>query len=332
MSALSVIRWPQPITEYIGFIGEFFPAGAIGFQLVVLRGALARAGTATASTTLRRVYDDASRRAATIGLLGLLVALCLALYQLPGLAARRHVAVSQVLMTNRGVELQLGFMILALFGFALATARLRIGWPLATIGFLAELLRNGLVGQWKELANPLHVLAGGLWIGTLFVMIVAGISAVLRDEPAREHRGVIVSDMVNSFSPLALVSAGVLVLFGVIIAWEHLHVLSNLWRSAYGIALLIKLCFVAVVFVLGAWNWRRQKPLLGTEPAALAIRSSAVSEVSVAAVVLVMTAILLSIPAPRVARRGAPGTPPGNTPPSAPGGSPATATPAAPGH
>jgi copper transport protein len=232
-------------------------------------------------------------------------------------------------MTNRGLELQVGFMILALIGFALAMARVPIGWPLATIGFLAELLRNGLVGQWKELANPLHVLAGGLWIGTLFVMILAGISAVLRDEPAREHRGVIVSDMVNSFSPLALVAAGVLVLFGVIIAWEHLHVLSNLWRSAYGIALLIKLCFVAAVFALGAWNWRRQKPLLGTEPAALAIRRSAVSEVSVAAIVLVMTAILLSIPAPR--RAGAPKTTPGS-PSGGPGGAPATPAASSPGQ
>ena len=325
VSVFSAVRWPQPITEYIGFIAEFFPAGAIGFRLVVLRGALRRASGNVASSTLQRVYDDASRRAATIGLIGIIVGLCLAFYQLPGLAARRHATVSQILMTNRGVELQVGFMVLALIGFALAMGRLPAGWLLATVGFLAELLRNGLVGQWKDLANPLHVLAGGLWIGTLFVLITAGISVVLRDEPAREQRGVIVSDMVYSFSPLALVSAAVLVLFGVIIAWEHLHVLSNLWRSAYGVALLIKLCFVAVVFALGAWNWRRQKPLLGSEPAAIAIRRSATSEVSVAAVVLLMTAILLSIPAPRPpGARGAPpaGAPAGAPPVTAKGGPP----------
>lgn len=330
VSALSVIRWPQPITEYIGFIGEFLPAGAIGFRYAVLRRALGRARASNASTTLHRLYDDASRRAATIGLIGIIVALCLMLYQLPGLAARRHLTESQVLATNRGVALQLGFMVLALIGFALAMARMPAGWPLATVGFLAGLLRNGLLGEWKELANPLHVLAGGLWIGTLFVMIVAGISAVLRDDPSREHRGVIVSDMVNSFSPLALVSAGVLVLFGVVIAWEHLHVLSNLWRSAYGIALIIKLCFVGIVFALGAWNWRRQKPLLGTEPAALAIRRSATFEVGVAAIVLVMTAILLSIPAPRVKKPGASGTPPAGAPPGAPVTAPGSA--AAPGQ
>lgn len=316
MSVFSVIRWPQPITEYIGFIGEFLPAGAIGFRYAVLRGARAPAGAATVNSTRQRISEDASRRAATIGLIGIIVGLCLLFYQLPGLAARRHATVSQLLATNHAVELQVGFMVLALIGFALAIVRLPIGWPLATVGFLAELLRNGLLGEWAELANPLHVLAGGLWIGTLFVMIVAGISVVLRDEPAREHRAAIVSDMVYSFSPLALAAAAVLVLFGVIIAWEHLHVLSNLWRSPYGIALIIKLCFVVVVFALGAWNWRRQKPLLGTEPAAIGIRRSAISEVSVAALVLVMTGILLSIPAPK--RPGVPPGTPGGAPPAAP--------------
>ena len=316
MQALSVIRWPQPITEYIGFIGSFLPLGAIGFRWAVLRGALARARATNTDSTLRRVHDDASRRAATIGLIGVIIGIGLLLYQLPGLAARRHGTVSQLLGTNRGVELQIGFLILALIGFALAARRISAGWPLATVGFLGALLRNAFLGEWKELANPLHVLAGGLWIGTLFVMIIAGISAVLRDEPIREHRGAIVSDMVHSFSPLALASAAVLVLFGVIIAWEHLHVLSNLWLSPYGIALIAKLCLVAIVFALGGWNWRRQRPLLGSEPAAAAIRRSAISEVSVAALVLVATSILLSIPAPRVKRPGA--TPPASAAPATP--------------
>jgi putative copper export protein len=83
-------------------------------------------------------------------------------------------------------------------------------------------------------------------------------------------------------------------------------VLSNLWSTPYGIALIVKLCFVAAVFGLGAWNWRRQKPTLGTEPAALALRRSATSEVIVAALVLAATAVLLSIPAPRAAKPAAP--------------------------
>lgn len=309
MQAASLIRWPQPITEYIGFIGSLLPAGAIGFRYVVMRGALARSEQSGTDATRRRVYSDTARRAATVGLIGIVVAIALMLYQLPGLAARKHVTIGQLLTHTAAVELQGGFLILALIGFALAIRGANAGWVLATVGFLAALLRNGLLGEWKELANPIHVLSAGLWIGTLFVMLTAGISVVLRHEVARDQRGAIISDMVHSFSPLALTAAPVLVLFGVIIAWEHLHVLSNLWSTPYGIALIVKLCFVAAVFALGAWNWRRQKPTLGTEPAALALRRSATSEVVVAALVLAATAVLLSIPAPRAKKPAAPPPP-----------------------
>ena len=271
-----------------------------------MRSALARSEQVSTGATRRRVYSDTARRAAVIGLIGIIVAIALMAYQLPALATRRHTTVGELLTHTAAVELQVGFLILALIGFALAIRGTNVGWLLATIGFLAALLRNGLLGEWKDLANPIHVLSAGLWIGTLFVMLVAGISVVLRNEIARDERGAIVSDMVHSFSPLALTAAPVLVVFGVIIAWQHLHVLSNLWSSPYGIALIVKLCFVAAVFALGAWNWRRQRPALGTETGALALRRSATSEVVVAALVLAATAVLLSIPAPRVKKPVAP--------------------------
>jgi copper transport protein len=316
-AAQAIIKWPQPITEYIGFLAEFFPAGAIGFRYVVMRGALARGEGAGVDATRRRVFADTARRAAMIGLIGIVIAIGLMLYQLPNLATRRHTTIAQLLTHSAPTELQLGFLVLSLIGFALALRSMNLGWALAAIGFLVSLLRNLFLGQIKDLANPLHVLGGGLWIGTLFVMLVAGISVVLHNEVARDHRGPIVSDMVYSFSPLALTSAGVLVLFGVIIAWEHLHVLSNLWSTPYGIALLVKLCFVAIVFALGAWNWQRQKPTLGSEASAQAMRRSATSEVVVAAIVLAATAVLLSISPPRPPGAKPPGAAPASSPPPA---------------
>jgi putative copper export protein len=92
---------------------------------------------------------------------------------------------------------------------------------------------------------------------------------------------------------------GVVVLFGLITAWRHLHVLANLWSTPYGYTLIVKLCVVALVFSLGAWNWRRQRPTLGSESAATSIRRSATMELLVAATVLLITAILVSLPAPR---------------------------------
>src|SRR6266576_2149096 len=68
VQAPSLIRWPQPITEYIGFIGSFLPAGAIGFRFAVLGGALGRAERTGMDATRRRVFADTAYRAAAIGL------------------------------------------------------------------------------------------------------------------------------------------------------------------------------------------------------------------------------------------------------------------------
>jgi putative copper export protein len=147
--------------------------------------------------------------------------------------------------------------------------------------------------------NPIHSLAAALWIGTLFVLVVAGLSTLVHDEHGRARRGAIAADMVNAFSPLALTMGMVVVTFGLITAWRHLHVLSNLWSTPYGYALIVKLLLAATVFALGAWNWRRQRPTLGNDEAAASIQRSATSELLVAALVLIATAIVVSLPAPK---------------------------------
>ena len=113
--------------------------------------------------------------------------------------------------------------------------------------------------------------------------------------------------MVNRFSPMALSMGGVVVAFGVLTAWLHLPTVASLWETPYGRTLIIKLVFVATVFALGAFNWRRQRPTLGKESAAISIRRSATLELSVAAVVLIVTSILVSLPSPK---RAPPSRPP----------------------
>lgn len=231
--------------------------------------------------------------------MGVLLTLVLAWFELPGLAARRHLAVGAFISHDAATIMELGFFGVAIVGYALAAARIGAGWWIAAIGVVAGALRLAFLGQWSRLVNPVHSLAAGLWIGTLFVLVSAGLAALLRDEPNRERRGAIAADMVNGFSPLALTMGGVVVLFGLITAWRHLHVLSNLWSTPYGYTLIVKLLLVAGVFGLGAWNWRRQRPMLGSEPAAGAIRRSATAELTVATLVLVVTSILVSLPAPK---------------------------------
>jgi putative copper export protein len=286
-----LLTWSDPIKELIGFLALFLGAGAIGFRYFALHSRRIE--------TDRAFYDDAARRAAFLGLIGVVVSLISAWTQLPALAARRHLTTGALLTTDAATMMQVGFLALAIIGYALASSRVSAGWPLAAIGVVAGALRLVFLGKWSSLVNPVHSLAAGLWIGTLFVLVTAGLSALLKHEPTRERRGAIAADMVNGFSPLALTMGGVVVLFGLITAWRHLHRVSNLWSTPYGRALIVKLVFVAAVFALGAWNWRRQRPTLGTEGAAVAIRRSATGEILVAGVVLVITAILVSLPSPK---------------------------------
>ena len=290
MQAAPLLDWSDPAHQLIGFIGQFLAAGAVGVRYFALRGRSIESD--------RSFYVDAERRAAAMGLFGVALSVLLAAIELPGVAARKHLSASAMLTSDASTAMEFGFLALALVGFALASAR-KNGWGLAAACVVVGSLRAALLGKWSSLINPVHVLAAGLWIGTLFVLVIAGLSALLVHEPARERRGAIAADMVNGFSPLALSMGGVVVLFGVITAWRHLHTLSNLWATPYGVTLIVKLCFVACVFGLGAWNWRRQRPTLGTEPAAAAIRQSATWELTIAGIVLVVTAILVSLPAPK---------------------------------
>jgi len=291
MQAEPLLEWSEPVKELIGFVALFLGAGAIGFRFFALRG--------WRIDTDRGFYDDAARRAAGLGFVGVALSLILAATELPGLAARRHVDAMAFLTSDPATMMEFGFLALALAGYVLGIARVRAGWILAAIGVVAGALRLAFLGQWLKLVNPVHSLAAGLWIGTLLVLVAAGLSALLHHEPTRERRGAIAADMVNGFSPLALTMGGVVVVFGLITAWRHLHKIENLWATPYGIALIVKLIFVAGVFGLGAWNWRRQRPTLGTEQAAVSIRRSALTELTLATIVLVITSIIVSLPSPK---------------------------------
>lgn len=307
MQAAPHFELSESAFELIGIVAAFLATGAIGFRYAALRG---RVASSDASPTERAVFTDAAQRAASLGLVGALARMWLLARSLPGAATRAHTTVGQLLLHDVQSAARVALGLAAILGLLIAAARRRVGWPVAAIGVVGGFVTAVLGGQFARLVNPLHELAAGLWIGTLFMLVVAGISAVLRDEPVGAQRGAIVADMVNGFSPLALASGGGVVLFGVITAWRHLHTIDALWTTPYGLALCVKLTLVAVVFALGAWNWRRQRPSLGTEGAALSIRRSSTAELAVAGLVIVVTAVLLAIPSPR---------PPGARPAVTPG-------------
>ncbi|GAC1479089.1 MAG: hypothetical protein NVS1B4_23380 [Gemmatimonadaceae bacterium] len=303
MSSFVVIPWPKPFVEALNFASLFLAAGAVGFRYSSLhgrvggrRGTADRAGAAAATDAF---YIGAARRAALLGAIGGTGIVGLFGAGLPAAAIRKHTTVAGLLAGQVEVGLQGALGLVALVGFALAARGRRAGWPMAAVGVVGGTLHALASARFLALVNPLHMLAGGFWIGTLFVVVVAGLVPHLRDTAVGEVRGGIAADMVNAFSPLAVGAVAILVVFGVVTAWRHLNYLSALWTTPYGYALLAKLAVAGVAFALGAWNWRRQRPRLGSADAAHTLVRSARAELAAAAVVLAITAILVTLPVPK---------------------------------
>ncbi|MXX71760.1 MAG: hypothetical protein F4205_13215 [Gemmatimonadetes bacterium] len=148
--------------------------------------------------------------------------------------------------------------------------------------------REGL--RWLLIpADILHVMAAGSWIGGLLFVLVADAAARRR---SGDGEGVL-ADVVPRFSPVALVSAGLLVATGTLASFVHIESVGALFTSTYGRLLLAKVTLVLVAMVLGAMNWRRLTPLLLQENVDAPIRRNAMRELVVAQLVIVVTAVLV---------------------------------------
>ena len=296
MQAEPLLHWQKPIEEYVGFISQYVALGAVGFRFAAVGRRAAAAGADSAEGAM---YADALRLAATVGLAGATVQAVMLELSLPKSAARAHLSIPELLTQKLPAGAQVVLLALALVGLLMAAANKNFGWRLALVGLVGAPLTAILAGEFARLINPIHRVAGGLWLGTLFIIVVAGIGTVMRHEAVRERRGAIVADMINGFSPLALTGAGLLVFSGISTAWRHLNPFSSLWTTPYGYALIVKLLLVQVVFAFGWWNWKRVRPALGPEGSIPMIRRSSRAELTVAALVLVASAIVVSLPSPK---------------------------------
>ena len=281
----------EAFTELAGFLASFLATGAVAFRYVVLRG------DAAAEVTLAR---HAAHRAAVLGFIGALATLLMyVMIDLPLAAEKKHTSIVGALTRSGATMVEVLCIALIVVGLTLALAHVRTGWALAAGGVVVGPLTNLFYGEWFKAVNPIHRLAGGLWIGTLFILLMAGLTTVLHSDLPPIRRGALAANMVHRFSPLALTAFAILAASGLITAWRHLKRLDALWTTEYGWTLIAKLCVVLVVISLGAWNWRRQRPLLGTESATGILRRSATLEVTAATIVLVITSVLVSLPSPK---------------------------------
>ncbi|CAN5777605.1 hypothetical protein BH23GEM11_BH23GEM11_21220 [soil metagenome] len=124
-----------------------------------------------------------------------------------------------------------------------------------------------------------HTLAAGAWIGSLALILSVG-------------RGPTLAALLRAFSPVAMVSVGVLVFAGFLLSTQHVMAWGNLWGSPYGRILLLKVGVAGGVMAMGAINWRRGLPTLDAPTGAVATRRRAWAEVAAAVLVLAVTAWL----------------------------------------
>jgi putative copper export protein len=284
--------------RYMEFLGYFAIYGALGFRFLVLRLNAVWAES-NDSAGIATICESAQRSAARIGLIGAaLLLLELTLSAIQNASKAHPGALDAALHPGPKILIQFALGVVALVAFAGALRSISGAWALAGIAGAGFVLRNVGNWRWTSLMNPLHEAGAALWLGTLFVLVVVGLPALLTCPLPRDRRGKLVAELVATFSPLALAGAGLMALTGVITSWTHLKRVSALWKTSYGVTLDVKLGVVALVVVMGAWNWRRIAPSLQAEETAAALRRSSTTELVFAAVVLLLTAILVLLPSP----------------------------------
>ena len=296
-----VIRWLQ-------FSAILVLTGTVAFYLFVL--GLVRKKQRPDSPML----NPAAARAASIGVYAAVALLAVAAMRLlaqsyamhpPGTGFGPVLMWSMIAQTTWGLGwiLQVIAAFGALVGFALARRGSGNRWRLATISAAVGAFAPALSGHAASapalrtlavVADGVHIMAASGWLGSLFVLLLAGIPAAMRLES--DARGPAVADLVNAFSPTALVFAGITASAGVFAAWLHLGNVSALWQTQYGKTLLVKLLVLGIVTATGAYNFLCVKPRLGKVEGVKGIKRSATVEVSVALVVLLITAVLVATP------------------------------------
>ena len=291
------------LARTFSFVGLLVLIGATIFRALVLP---------RASGIRTEMRQQMERRAAFLGLSAGLVVILSAFARLflesemmNAMSGMQTMAMTDMAMhTQWGValRLELGAALVSLVSFSLAMKRVRGAWLTATISAIVLAATPALAGH--AAASPkftslmiatdfLHVLGGASWLGSLVAVMVVGVPLSLTRGGVERWSSV--ASLVNSFSPVAMVSVAVVVVSGVIASWVHLERLPALWQTFYGQVLLLKLALAAVTLTIGAYNFRRVQPQLVNEVGVARLKRSAVLELGFGLMILVVTGFLTGI-------------------------------------
>ena len=299
----SVVSSPTAvIVRWLTFAAILLTIGSVTFRGAVLARAAQRAPDATDWQLLER----ATRGVAIFGAISVLVLLAprLLIQSLELNGAERMwngEALGNVIsgtLWGRGWMIQLVAGILCLYGGIRATES--TGWTILLIGAALLAFSPAFSGHAAAIqqsvvitvaSDALHVFAASAWLGSLAVLFIVVLARIRAGGPA-------IGVLVNCFSPLAVLAAGVAVLTGTVAALAHIGPLSDLWRTGYGRALSLKLAMFAMTATAGFINWRLIRPALGTDRGSRVLRGSSAVELAFAVLILLFTAVLVALPTP----------------------------------
>lgn len=159
-------------------------------------------------------------------------------------------------------------------------------------------MQEGWPGTLHALADVLHLLAAGIWLGALLVLSI--VLGTVRKDLSMVHVAL------TRFSGIGSAIVAVLVLSGVVNSWFLVGPtrLAALFTTGYGLALLAKLVLFAAMLGLAALNRYVLTPQLeahirrGAGSAVGALRKSLVAETALGAFVLLLVALLGTLAPP----------------------------------
>lgn len=176
----------------------------------------------------------------------------------------------------------------------------RFGWHVSALMCLAAWFALPMTGHamaigshWAWLIQFVHGLAAALWVGTLAAVYVLARHVVLAPDGNKN-----VADLFRWFSPLAIVAVPMTVISGVLSAVLYLDSIDVMWSTNYGLMLLGKVSVFVATGAVGAYNWRRLIPKLGSRSGTKLIFSSVRFELFLAVVLLFVTGILVHLAMP----------------------------------
>jgi putative copper export protein len=287
-----VARWAR-------FVAMLTIVGAVVFRLVVLRRSMVGAVTVAAATRRVAILGAAASTVMVISAL-VWVTLQTADMRFPD-EAWLEVGTRLVGQTSWGTVWMIHIAAAALLIAAFAAARQGAlnRWivpAILSVVLAVTLTTSSHAMSAKRFSNIsvvtdlLHVLGASAWLGTLGVMFTSIASGDGAVEGGGDGR--YVSELLRTFSPIALTCAGLVVCSGVVSSLAHIQTVNGLFESRYGLTLLAKIATVLLIAFFGWRNWKRITPgviAVGSGP----MRRGMAAELLTTAIVLLITSALV---------------------------------------